>query len=67
MAYLMTTYHIGPDEIMGHNDTKATDCPGRYLSIGQVRRDVVKLLGPKALKYRPAPKPELLTDVSVSR
>jgi len=67
MAYLMITYHIGPDEIMGHNDTKATDCPGKYLNIGTIRRDVVKMLGPKALKFRPAPKSELLTDVSALR
>ena len=29
VAYLMKTYHIPADHVIGHGDTKATDCPGR--------------------------------------
>ena len=37
-AYLMKTYRIPADRIIGHGDTKATDCPGKFMSIAQVRR-----------------------------
>lgn len=37
-AYLMKTYHITPNNIVGHGDTKATDCPGRNMSVATVRR-----------------------------
>ena len=37
-AWLMKHYHISPDRVMGHGDTKATECPGRYVSIAQIRR-----------------------------
>lgn len=36
-AYLMITYHITPDGVVFHRDTKATDCPGRNM-----HRDVVR-------------------------
>ena len=32
-AFLMATYHIAPDHIMGHGDTKQTLCPGRYTNL----------------------------------
>jgi hypothetical protein len=37
VAYLMKTYRIPADHIIGHGDAKATDCPGRNLHIAQVR------------------------------
>ena len=37
VAYLMQTYHISPGNIVGHRDTKPTDCPGRNLDIAAVR------------------------------
>jgi len=37
-AYLMKTYKIPADHVIGHGDTKATDCPGRFMSIVQLRR-----------------------------
>ncbi len=37
-AYLMHTYHIGVSNILGHRDTKATECPGRNINIDDVRR-----------------------------
>ncbi|MGE5611948.1 MAG: N-acetylmuramoyl-L-alanine amidase [Bacillota bacterium] len=38
VAYLMRTYHIPADHVIGHHDVKHTDCPGRYLSVAMVRR-----------------------------
>jgi hypothetical protein len=38
VAYLMKTYHIPADHVIGHGDTKATDCPGRNLHVAEVRR-----------------------------
>jgi N-acetylmuramoyl-L-alanine amidase len=37
-SYLMRTYRITPDNIIGHRDAKPTECPGRNLSIDTVRR-----------------------------
>ncbi len=36
-AYMMITYHIPADHVLGHRDTKATDCPGRNLNLNTVR------------------------------
>jgi hypothetical protein len=36
-AYLMQTYRISSSNIVGHRDTKPTDCPGRNLDIAAVR------------------------------
>ncbi len=38
VAFLMKTYHIPADRVIGHGDTKATDCPGRNVHIADVRR-----------------------------
>ena len=38
VANLMKAYDIPPDRVIGHRDTKATDCPGRYCDVGQIRR-----------------------------
>lgn len=37
-AYLMQTYKVPPSRVLGHSDTKPTDCPGRNMSIATVRR-----------------------------
>jgi hypothetical protein len=44
VAYLMETFHIPPDHILGHSDAKATDCPGKYLSVAQLREMANKLV-----------------------
>jgi hypothetical protein len=41
VMYLMRTYHIPLDHVIGHSDAKPTDCPGRYLSVAHVR-DLVR-------------------------
>lgn len=37
VAYLMKTYHITPDRVIGHRDTKPTHCPGANMDIAVVR------------------------------
>jgi hypothetical protein len=44
VSYLMRTYHIPPDRVLGHSDTKPTDCPGRNMSVALVRRDCERML-----------------------
>ena len=44
VSYLMKTYHIPADHVLGHRDCKSTDCPGKLLSIAQVRRLSVQML-----------------------
>jgi hypothetical protein len=38
VAYLMKTYHVPPERVIGHGMAKPTDCPGRYMSVAEVRR-----------------------------
>lgn len=38
VSYLMQKYNIPPDRIWGHGQAKPTDCPGRYMSVAEVRR-----------------------------
>jgi hypothetical protein len=38
VSYLMQKYQIPPDRILGHGQAKPTDCPGRYMSVTEVRR-----------------------------
>lgn len=44
VTYLMKTYHIPPDHILGHRDTKSTDCPGHNMSVALVRAACVRML-----------------------
>jgi N-acetyl-anhydromuramyl-L-alanine amidase AmpD len=44
VAYLMKTYHIPPDRVLGHNDCKSTDCPGKHLNVAVVRRAALAIL-----------------------
>jgi N-acetylmuramoyl-L-alanine amidase len=45
VAYLMVTYHIPPDHILGHGQTKSTDCPGKYVSLPFIRQRAAVLAG----------------------
>ena len=38
VAYLMHTYHIPANNVLGHRDTKPTECPGRYVNIAAIRQ-----------------------------
>ena len=66
VAYMMKTYHIPADRVLGHGDTKATDCPGRNVHVAQIRQMATQILAsegtqPETLAYRPAG--EMLVDL----
>jgi hypothetical protein len=66
VAYMMRTYHIPADRVVGHGDTKPTDCPGRFLSVAEVRRVASQMLASQGLAEdapRTASSRELLVDV----
>jgi N-acetylmuramoyl-L-alanine amidase len=66
VSYLSRTYHITPDRILGHKDTKPTDCPGRNFNIAAVRRMASPALADAGDSTDPAAIPasgELLSDV----
>ena len=44
VSYLMKTYHIPADHVLGHRDCKSTDCPGKFVNIAQVRKLSVQML-----------------------
>jgi hypothetical protein len=44
VAYLMKTYNIPPSHVIGHGDTKPTDCPGRNVHVAALRRMSVQML-----------------------
>ncbi len=43
VAYLMKTYKISADNVIGHGDAKATDCPGKYMDVALLRRQAAAL------------------------
>lgn len=44
VVYLMRTYHIPASHVLGHGETKTTQCPGRYLRMAEIRAAVTQLL-----------------------
>ena len=48
VAYLMVTYHIPADHVLGHGQTKATDCPGRNVHIAEIRQLATQLAAGQA-------------------
>jgi hypothetical protein len=42
VAYLMQTYRIPASNVVGHRDTKPTDCPGRWMNLTAVRQLAVR-------------------------
>ena len=67
VAYMMRTYHISENQIVGHGNTKSTACPGRFLSVAEVQRMAGQMLaaqgGAVARTPRMAGSAELLVDV----
>jgi hypothetical protein len=37
VAHLSQTYRISPQNVVGHRDTKPTDCPGRFVNLAAIR------------------------------
>ena len=64
VAYLMRTYHIPPDHVLGHSDCKSTDCPGKHLNVAVVRAAAVRILASEGVTFaearRPGPNDELI-------
>lgn len=58
VAYLEKTYRIPADRVLGHGDTKPTDCPGKHCSLAEVRRLAAQALAamepPDALEAQTA-------------
>jgi N-acetylmuramoyl-L-alanine amidase len=54
VAYLMETYHITPQNVLGHRDTKPTDCPGRFMDLAVVRAQATQALAARGVTF-PAP------------
>jgi hypothetical protein len=44
VVYLMKTYHIPPDRVLGHGETKDTECPGKYLRVASIRSAAAAIL-----------------------
>ena len=44
VAYLMKTYHVPADHVLGHGETKPTDCPGRFMNVAMVRRACAQMI-----------------------
>ena len=67
VAFMMKTYRIPADQIVGHGDTKATDCPGRLLNVADVRRMATQLLVAEGTDIKNNPRTassrEMLVDV----
>jgi hypothetical protein len=68
VAYMMKTYHIPANQVIGHGDTKPTECPGRYLHVADVRRMAAQVLVAEGepveqANPRTASTVELLTDL----
>jgi hypothetical protein len=67
VAFLMQTYHIPPQNVLGHRDTKATDCPGRYVNVAAIRRAAVQAIAAAGGKVAPdhaqTASAELLTPI----
>jgi hypothetical protein len=48
VAYLMKTYKIPPERVIGHGQAKPTDCPGRFMNVLEVRRLALAILTAEA-------------------
>jgi len=44
VAYMMKAYHIPASSVLGHKDTKPTDCPGAHMSVAEVRHMAAQIL-----------------------
>jgi hypothetical protein len=66
VGYLMKTYHVSADHVLGHGETKATECPGRYMNVAAIRRACAQMVagatGPQGGTAAIKPAQELLVD-----
>ena len=68
IVYLMETYHIPAQNVVGHRDTKPTDCPGRFVDVAAIRTQAQRTIAASGGKSDPGSAQtagtELLGDVS---
>ncbi|HEV2295557.1 MAG TPA: peptidoglycan recognition family protein [Tepidisphaeraceae bacterium] len=67
VAFLEKSYKISDARVIGHGETKPTECPGRFLNIAQVRSQARAVLAEAGDLPQPVPvavtaSGELLTD-----
>jgi len=58
VVYLMRTYNIPSDRILGHGETKVTQCPGRFLNVASIRAQAARVFA----EGDPNPDAELFAD-----
>jgi hypothetical protein len=56
VAYLMQTYHIPPDRVIGHCEAKPTDCPGAHVDLADIRQRSMRIMR-EVYAQAPAPLP----------
>jgi hypothetical protein len=57
VAWLMKTYNIPPDRVLGHRDTgRATDCPGNNFRIATIRKMATDILAAEGTPIPTGPK-----------
>ncbi len=66
-AYLMDAYRITPDHILGHGDTKATLCPGRFTNLPLIRTAAAREAGVSPAYAAARPTGELLVQAAPGR
>jgi hypothetical protein len=44
VVYLMRTYDIPSDRVLGHGETKVTQCPGRFLNVASIRAQAARIV-----------------------
>jgi hypothetical protein len=44
VVYLMRKYNISADHVLGHGETKDTQCPGRYLHVATIRAEAERIV-----------------------
>jgi hypothetical protein len=44
VAYLMKTYNVPASRVLGHRNAAATDCPGKYTSLTQIKQQAIAIL-----------------------
>ncbi len=73
VAYLMKTYRIPADRVLGHGETKPTECPGRFLNVASIRRACAQMVASSEApvqadnKANANPGEELLVDSRKAR
>jgi hypothetical protein len=44
VVYLMKTYNVPADRVLGHGETKGTECPGKFLNVASVRSQAAQMV-----------------------